>query len=87
MLNNKMGLRHRLWLVQHRERTNGNRTQERRQRLHNGHHGVNGHDAFSNGRWDGIIRPYASEEVQRLRGSVKIEYTLADLGARRLWEL
>jgi isocitrate lyase len=54
---------------------------------HNGHTGANGHDASFNGRWDGIIRPYASEEVQRLRGSVKIEYTLADLGARRLWEL
>ena len=40
-----------------------------------------------NGRWAGITRPYASEEVLRLRGSVKIEYTLAHLGARRLWEL
>ena len=54
---------------------------------HHGHDGANGHDASFTGRWDGIIRPYASEEVQRLRGSVKIEYTLADLGARRLWEL
>ncbi len=54
----------------------------------NGHNGANGHgDASLNGRWDGILRPYASEEVLRLRGSVKIEYTLADLGARRLWEL
>jgi len=38
-------------------------------------------------RWDGIQRDYTPEEVQRLRGSVRIEYTLAQLGAERLWEL
>jgi isocitrate lyase len=53
----------------------------------NGHNGANGHGHATDGRWDAIIRPYASEEVLRLRGSVKIEYTLAQLGARRLWEL
>ncbi len=39
------------------------------------------------GRWDGITRPYSDADVKRLRGSVRIEYTLADLGARRLWSL
>ena len=34
-----------------------------------------------------IKRPYSREEVERLRGSVKIEYTLARLGAERLWNL
>ena len=38
-------------------------------------------------RWDGIERPYTSEDVERLRGSVRIEHTLARLGAERLWEL
>jgi isocitrate lyase len=38
-------------------------------------------------RWNGITRDYTAEDVLRLRGSVDIEYTLADLGARRLWEL
>ena len=38
-------------------------------------------------RWDGIVRPYAPEAVERLRPSVRIEYTLARLGAERLWEL
>jgi isocitrate/methylisocitrate lyase len=38
-------------------------------------------------RWDGIDRPYTEEDVQRLRGSVRIEYTLARLGAERLWRL
>ena len=39
------------------------------------------------GRWDGIERPYGQEDVDRLRGSVRIEHTLARLGAERLWPL
>lgn len=38
-------------------------------------------------RWAGIVRTYQAEDVMRLRGSFKIEYTLARLGANRLWEL
>jgi len=38
-------------------------------------------------RFEGIIRPYSQADVQKLRGSVKIEHTLANLGAKRLWEL
>src|SRR6185369_15401873 len=38
-------------------------------------------------RWEGIRRTYAQREVEKLRGTVKIEYTLAELGARRLWDL
>jgi isocitrate lyase len=38
-------------------------------------------------RWEGITRPYTAEDVARLRGSVQIEYTLARLGAERLWQL
>jgi isocitrate lyase len=38
-------------------------------------------------RWEGITRLYSAEDVARLRGTVKIEYTLARLGAERLWEL
>ena len=38
-------------------------------------------------RWNGIKRPYSAEDVAKLRGSVHIEYTLARLGAERLWEL
>ena len=37
-------------------------------------------------RWTGIQRPYDSAQVERLRGSVKIAYTLAQNGARKLWE-
>jgi isocitrate lyase len=38
-------------------------------------------------RWKGVFRPYSAEEVLRLRGSLKIEYTLAALGAKKLWKL
>src|SRR6266704_2655717 len=38
-------------------------------------------------RWEGVIRPYSAADVEHLRGSVRIEHTLADLGARRLWDL
>src|ERR1700744_6792978 len=38
------------------------------------------------GRFDGISRPYSPAEVERLRGSVPIAYTLATRGANRLWE-
>jgi len=38
-------------------------------------------------RYEGIVRPYAKADVERLRGSVQIEHTLAKLGSLRLWEL
>jgi isocitrate/methylisocitrate lyase len=44
-------------------------------------------DSGDTQRWDGITRPYAQEDVERLRGSVRIEYTLAKEGAERLWAL
>src|SRR5690606_28464144 len=42
---------------------------------------------FTDARWKGITRPYTADDVQRLRGSVVVEHTLARLGAERLWEL
>ena len=39
------------------------------------------------GRFDGIKRPYAVDEVVRLRGSFPIAQTLAERGANKLWEL
>lgn len=38
-------------------------------------------------RWIGVQRPYTPEEVLSLRGSLKIEHTLARHGAERLWDL
>src|SRR6266567_862400 len=41
----------------------------------------------ANPRWAGVTRPYKAEDIERLRGSLRIEYTLARNGAERLWEL
>jgi isocitrate lyase len=38
-------------------------------------------------RFRGIVRPYSPADVARLRGSVAIRHTLAELGAERLWQL
>lgn len=66
----------------------------------NGHHAThgngNGKSRYAkelaanwkgNLRWQGVTRPYSAEDVVRLRGSIQIEYTLARLGAERLWNL
>lgn len=41
----------------------------------------------SDPRWDGVERPYSSQDVVKLRGSIHVEHTLARLGAERLWAL
>ena len=38
-------------------------------------------------RWEGIRRDYSPADVARLRGSVRIRHSLAEMGAERLWEL
>jgi len=38
-------------------------------------------------RWEGTKRPYSSQQVVLLRGSIQVEHTLARLGAERLWSL
>jgi isocitrate lyase len=43
--------------------------------------------ALSAKRWEGIVRDYTPADVERLRGSVCVRHTLAELGAERLWEL
>ena len=44
-------------------------------------------DWAGNPRWKGIKRGYSAEDVVRLRGSLKIEYTLAKTGAEKLWKM
>jgi len=44
-------------------------------------------DWETNPRWDGITRDYTADDVVRLRGSIDIAQTLAEMGANRLWEL
>jgi len=38
-------------------------------------------------RWQGVTRKYTADKVLRLRGSVKIEHTIADRMSRKLWHL
>ncbi len=38
-------------------------------------------------RWNGIVRPYTAEEVCRLRGSIRIDHTLAKLASEKLWNI
>ncbi|TFB24265.1 isocitrate lyase [Filobacillus milosensis] len=44
-------------------------------------------DWKTNERWQGVERPYSAEEVDRLKGSIDIEYTLACKGSEKLWRL
>ncbi|MDJ0884404.1 MAG: isocitrate lyase [Desulfobacterales bacterium] len=38
-------------------------------------------------RWKGIERPYSAEEMLKLRGTLRLDYTFATIGAKRLWHL
>ena len=44
-------------------------------------------DWATNPRWKGLKRGYGAADVVRLRGSLKIEHTLARRGAEKLWSL
>lgn len=44
-------------------------------------------DWATNPRWHGVTRTYSAEDVVRLRGSLQPANTLADRGARKLWDL
>ena len=41
----------------------------------------------SDPRWQGVTRTYVPEQVLRLRGTLKIEHTVADQMSRKLWRL
>ncbi|MGE5639274.1 MAG: isocitrate lyase [Clostridia bacterium] len=43
--------------------------------------------AWCNPRWRGIRRSYSAADVIRLRGTVRVEHTLAHRGAEKLWRL
>jgi len=44
-------------------------------------------DWESNPRWKGVRRDYTPESVVRLRSSMKVEYSIAQHGARKLWDM
>src|ERR687894_245551 len=49
--------------------------------------GTFGGDRPEPGRFEGIRRDYTPADVARLAGSFRVQHTLADMGARRLWQL
>ncbi len=53
----------------------------------NGHKAKLSNEWSSDNRWKGVTRAYEADEVMKLRGSVQIKYTLAEMGAERLWRL
>src|SRR6204780_395401 len=59
--------------------SNGNST--------NGNSSHQQNDWATNPRWNGITRPYSQADVEKLRGLIQIEHTIARLGAERLWSL
>jgi isocitrate lyase len=44
-------------------------------------------DWSQNPRWKGVKRSYSAEDVVRLRGSLRVEHTLAKRGAEKLWSM
>jgi isocitrate lyase len=44
-------------------------------------------DWETNRRWAGIERPYSAADVVRLRGTIRVEHSIARRGAERLWSL
>jgi isocitrate lyase len=48
---------------------------------------MQGTNGWSSKRWNGVTRPYSVEDVNRLRGTVRVEYSLATAGAEKLWRL
>ena len=43
-------------------------------------------DWANNDRWNGVKREYSAKDVVRLRGSILPQYSLAEHGAKLLWE-
>jgi isocitrate lyase len=94
-----MGTRRRRQVVSHHERNismSGQHYEQEKATNGVGKYYLNGRSHFAteleanwkgNLRWKGVTRPYSGVDVVRLRGTVQIEYTLARLGAERLWNL
>ena len=42
---------------------------------------------WQSNRWKNVSRDYTAEDVKKLSGSLRIEHTIADKGAKKLWNL
>ena len=50
-------------------------------------HAETNHQPWNSPRWKGITRPYTQADVDRLKGTVHVEYSLARSGAEKFWKL
>ena len=48
---------------------------------------MTGANGWNGPRWRGVARTYTAEDVNRLRGTVRVEHSLARAGAQKLWRL
>ena len=48
---------------------------------------MTGTNGWNNPRWMGVARTYTTGDVDRLRGTVRVEHSLARAGAEKLWRL
>jgi isocitrate lyase len=55
--------------------------------MHRSPDGTPGRRASDDDRFAGIVRDYTLADVDRLSGSFRVRHTLAEMGARRLWQL
>jgi len=51
--------------------------------MHNGYSGTR----WGSARWSGISRTYQARDVERLRGTVHVEHSLARAGAEKFWRM
>ena len=42
---------------------------------------------WQSNRWKNVSRNYTTEDVKKLSGSLRVEHTIADKGAKKLWNL
>jgi isocitrate lyase len=49
--------------------------------------GASSDTGWESPRWNGITRVYKAGDVERLRGTIRVEYSLARAGAEKLWRL
>src|SRR5437773_7281864 len=66
---------------------NGNGNGNGNGKVHDPAQATLAHEWAASPRWKGIVRPYSAADVCRLRGTVRVEHTLARVGAERLWDL
>src|SRR6185295_4876363 len=61
--------------------------QRRTNPMHTGHALEMAQEWASDERWAGTARTYTAQDVVKLRGSIQVQHTLAEIGAERLWKL